>query len=159
MKASDWIALIQAVLLAAAAFFAWRAYALASREHAEDRAEAKKAPLRDLVSDLVRELKDLAAQAEERVQASGIQRLDLIAGHQRRLAIALTFLPPDVFNLFATRDLTACSAPDVTVERVTSARTELLRLFADIERGRYSIEQVALPGQASIDAAENSRKR
>lgn len=151
MKSSDWIALAQALLLAMAAFFAWRGYRLAVKEHAEARAEATKAPLRELVGDVVRELKLLAAQAEERVPGVGIQRLDLVAGHQRRLGIALTFVPPDVFNLFATRDLTTCPAQDVTAAAVEKARIELLRLFPQIEEGRYSIRQVALPAHQPVD--------
>ena len=54
-------------------------------------------------------------------------------------------MPPDVFNLFATRDLTACSAQEVTADEVQKASQELLRLFTEIERGQYSIDQVALP--------------
>jgi hypothetical protein len=147
VKSGDWIALASALLLAVAALAAWRAYGLAAEEHREARDEARKAPLRGLVSDVVRELKELAAQAEERVPAVGNQRIDLIAGQQRRLAIALTFVPPDVFNLFATRDLAEGSVQEVTADRVRVATQELLRLFAEIEAGHYSIRQVALPAQ------------
>jgi len=83
---SDWIALIQAALLAAAAYFAWRGYRLSLSEHREAREAAAKEPLLDLVGDVIRELKELAAQAEERVPGVGIQRLDLITARQRRLA-------------------------------------------------------------------------
>lgn len=145
MKPSDWIALGQALLLAAAAFAAWRAYALAVAEHREERFEARKAPLRVLFADVVRELKDLAHQAEERVPGIGVQRIDLVTAHQRRLNLALTFMPPDIFNLFATRELTTCAAQDVNADAVHKASQELLRLFTEIERGQYSIEQVALP--------------
>jgi len=77
----------------------------------------------------------------------GNLRHDLIAGRQKRLAVALTFVPPDVFNLFAARELTTCQPNELTQERSEASRLELLRLFAEIEDGRYSIEQVALPGQ------------
>jgi hypothetical protein len=99
------------------------------------------------MADVIRELKDLAAQAEERVPASGIQRLDLIAGHQRRLAIALAFVPPDVFNLFATRELTTCAGQGVTPNAIEKATQELLARFAEIEAGLHSIQEVALPAQ------------
>jgi hypothetical protein len=51
------------------------------------------------------------------VTVDPFQRFDEIAGNQRRLAVAFTFLPPDVFNLFATRDLTTCP-PDQFNNRV-----------------------------------------
>ena len=51
-------------------------------------------------------------------------------------------------TLFATRELTTCQPNEVTQgDRIESASLELLRLFAEIEDGRYSIQQVALPGQ------------
>src|SRR6266545_5295575 len=147
MTSTDWIALAQAVALAAAAYFAWRGYRLAMQERRESRDEAAKAPLRELVADVVRELKELAAQAAEQVPGVGMQRLDLITGRQQRLAIALTFVPPDVFNLFATRDLTRCAPNEVMPDRIRDSTSELLRLFAEIEDSRYSIRQVALSGQ------------
>ncbi|SRR6266498_3994111 len=80
MTASDWIALAQALLLVAAALLALRGYSLGLIEHREAREEAAKAPLRDLIGDVIREVKELAAQAEKRVMPGGTQRLDLIAG-------------------------------------------------------------------------------
>ncbi|SRR6266511_5054302 len=116
MTASDWIALAQALLLVAAALLALRGYSLGLIEHREAREEAAKAPLRDLIGDVIREVKELAAQAEKRVMPGGTQRLDLIAGRQRRLAVALASARPDVFNLFATRELTTCGAQDVMAQ-------------------------------------------
>ena len=148
MTTSDWIAIAQAFLLAGAAWLAWRGYQLAHTEHKEAREEARKAPLRELVADVIREVKMLAAQAQERVPGAGILRHNLIVGQQQRLAVALTFVPPDVFNLFATRELTTCDPNLVTEEAIGKSRAELLRLFAEIEAGRYAISQVALPGQS-----------
>lgn len=144
MSWSDGIALVQAVFLASAAFFAARAYRLATREHAEERKEAAKAPLRELHADVIRELKELATVAQLR-EPSGSINNSLVAAHQARLAIALTFLPADVFNLFATKALTTCGPADVTSEAINSATTEQLRLFDEIESGKWSIRKVALP--------------
>src|SRR5688572_29237311 len=121
MDAADWISLAQAALLVGATFFAWRGYALAAAERRDAREEARKAPLRELAGDVVAELKLLAAQAEERVPGVGIQRLDLVAAHQERLAIALAFLPPSVFNLRATESLTTCAPQEVTKPHVADA--------------------------------------
>jgi hypothetical protein len=147
LTSSDFIAVVQALFLAAAAFFAWRGYSLATSEHCETRAEARRAPIRELLGDVIREVKDLADQAEERVMPAGIRRDDLIAGHQRRLAVALTFTPPDVFNLFASRDLAACRPDEVTRVRTENVCVELLRCFAELEAGWYTIDNVVAPGQ------------
>jgi hypothetical protein len=141
MTATDWIALVQAAFLAIAAVYGWRTYRLATREHAEARAEARKAPLFALYDDVVREFKELANEAERDV--AGTHRAQEVAGRQRRLAIALTFLAPDVFNLFATQALTTCLPDDVNRDQIEKARGELLTLFARIEDGEFSIRQVA----------------
>jgi hypothetical protein len=141
---SDGIALVQAVFLAAAAFFAWRAYGLASQEHGEARKEAAKAPLRELQSDVIRELKALVAVAQER-HGGATPPLEKLRAQQGRLAVALTFLPPDEFNLFATEALTTAEPLDIANDKqhIEKATSEQLRLFADIEDGNYSIRQVA----------------
>ena len=66
-----------------------------------------------------------------------------IIGQQRRLAIALAFLPPDVFNLYATRELTKCPPQEVTARQMDKARDKLLTLFARIDNGEFSVRQVA----------------
>lgn len=143
LTATDWIALMQAVFLLAAAIFAWWAYRLAVTEHREAREEARKAPLRDLVADVVREVKDLADAAAGPRTATGV-REGRVAGRQQRLAIALEFVPPNVFGLTATRDLSECNPTEVEKgDRIGKARTELLVLFARIERGEYSILHAA----------------
>ena len=71
MKASDWIALGQALLLAAAAFAAWRGYALAVAEHREARFEARKAPLRALFADIVENSKISPIKPRNVCQVSG----------------------------------------------------------------------------------------
>jgi hypothetical protein len=141
------VGLIQAAFLAGAAFAALRAYSLAAQEHREARAEARKAPLRERHADVIREFKELAYQSEKWTTAGDPASARVIAGQQHRLAIGLTFLPPDVFNLVATKELTTCSWQEVTRARIESATSELLRLFAEVEDGQYSIEQVALPSQ------------
>jgi hypothetical protein len=152
MTTTDWIALVQAIFLALAAFLSWRAYQLSSGEHREARAEAAKAPLRSLHADVVREMKELAAVAKVDIQ--GASHRARIEAQQRRLAVALTFLPHDTFNLFATSDLTLCEPDLVDDGRLAKSRLELLNLFTDIEDGKYSIRQVAT---ASIRAERASQ--
>jgi hypothetical protein len=152
LTATNWIALVQAMFLAVAAGFAARTYQLANREHREARAEARKAPLRGLLDDLVREFKRLAEMSEEREPGIGIQRLDLITGQQRRLEIALTFLPPNAFNLFSTQELTTCAAQEVSRKLIDKARDELLILYARIDDGQFSVRQVA-PASFSAERA------
>lgn len=147
MKASDWIALAQAVALLVTVWFAWRAYKLNREEHREARTEAEREPLRVLLADLVHELKELGAVIEDLVPGIGIQQHGKIVAQQRRLAVALAFLPPDVFNLFRTRDLSTCDINGITRQGIDESTTELLRFFADVEDGKYSIRQARLLAQ------------
>jgi hypothetical protein len=140
MTAANWIALAQAIFLALAALFAFRAYRLATDEHREARAEARKAPLRELHADVIREFKELVNQRERDI--AGLGHAEMV-GQQQRLGIALTFLPPNVFNLFVTEELATCTSDKVTREKIDTASQELLRLFAEIDDGKYSIRQVA----------------
>jgi hypothetical protein len=93
VSATDWIAMAQAVALAIAAFFAWRAYRLAMDERRERRSDERLAERRRLLKDVVEELKGLAHQVEDLQWPAGTQRTDLIAAHQQRLKIALGFVP------------------------------------------------------------------
>jgi len=68
VAASDWIALAQGLLLAVAAIFAWRTYQLAHAEHEEEREEARKSPLRTLVSDVINEVKLLTPKPRSECQ-------------------------------------------------------------------------------------------
>jgi hypothetical protein len=65
----------------------------------------------------------LALQAEERVPAVGNQRIDLIAGRQRRLMIALSFFPEN--SLPQTRLLARGATQEVTSSTVEAAAVEL----------------------------------
>lgn len=142
MTATDWIALLQAAFLLAAALFAWRGYSLAVREHREARDDARKAPLRALVADVIAEVKLLGEQAE-RTDPWNDGRAAEVAARQRRLAIALTFVPPNAFNLFTTQQLATSTPRDVTPALVEKTSSELLILFARIERGDFSILDAA----------------
>jgi hypothetical protein len=85
----------------------------------------------------------LATEAEERDIGGAPPSRARVAGAQRRLAVALTFMPPDVFILFCTRDLTTCSPDEITRDQIDKARGELLTLFARIDDNEFSIRQVA----------------
>jgi hypothetical protein len=159
LGAGDWIALVQALFLLAAAALAWRAYSLSLIEHREAREEARKAPLRELVSDVVRELKELAAAVEAR-NVHDSERHALLAAHQQRLAVALTFLPPNRFNLFGTEELTGCDPGDVEKgDRLRKSREEILTLFARIERGEFSILDAAPPAYQQDRPADAPHRR
>jgi hypothetical protein len=115
MSASDWIiagiGVAQALALAAAAYFAWRAYEVAKREREAAKMERQASEGRRLLQSVIDETMALGQQAEERVPAVGSQRLDLVTGCQQRLRIALAFFPDDM--LPKTRFLTEISAQQV----------------------------------------------
>jgi hypothetical protein len=134
---------LQAAFLAGAAFAAWRTYKLAASEHQEQRAEARKAPLRGLLGDVVREFKALAAELETRPVGGNNPPADQIKARQRRLETALTFLPHDTFNLYVTHEVATAELADLPPAKIETARGELLTLFARIDDGDFSVRQVA----------------
>lgn len=125
MTVADGVSVGSAVLLAVGAFFAWRTFSLANTEHREAREEVRRAPRREFLGDVYRELKYLAAVAQERNSAGSLLS-DKITGQQRRLQIALAFLSED--DLPLTREL--AEAPDLRVsELVPGAAEEVASLL------------------------------
>jgi hypothetical protein len=127
MNASEWlliaIGVAQAIALAVAAIFAWKAYALAKQERKAAEVARQASEARRLLQAVIDETKELAHVLEERVQASGAQRHDLIAGQQERLKLALGFFPQELFP--RTRALTSLPANELRREAVEAAGGEL----------------------------------
>jgi hypothetical protein len=141
MQSSDWIALVQSAFLALAAVFAWRAYRLA-------RTESSRAPRRQLIADAVHELKGLAAASEEYVPGAGMKRLDVITGHQRRLAVALAFMPWAA--ALQAWEATAYSAQEVDKDVIDSAA-------ADLNYAMRALDAGLLDGGEYLSADEGDR--
>ena len=116
MTTADWIlvgvGVAQAVALAVAAIFAWKAYALAKQEREAATVAREASEARRLLQTVIEETKALAKVVEERIQASGAQRIDLIVGQQERLKIALGFFPMEL--LARTRTLAFLPVNEVT---------------------------------------------
>lgn len=96
MSASDWVSIAQAVLLAVAGYFGWRAYSLAVQEHRENRAEQKRGPKRRLLMEAIEELKTLAtvAKAEKGGQGDpGWAKMRHVRAQMLRLEVAIAFVP------------------------------------------------------------------
>jgi hypothetical protein len=104
----------QAVFLAAAAFFAWRAYRASVIEQ-------RRAPRRRLLEDAIAELKGVA----QAVDLESRTRLhpEVIRGHQQRLRIALAPIPtmlPDAV------EVAYGEATQITRDQLDSATSDLL---------------------------------
>jgi hypothetical protein len=65
---ADGVSIATALLLAVGAWFAWKTHGLAVLEHREARNDARKAPHRERLDDIYRELKYLAEAAYMRDQ-------------------------------------------------------------------------------------------
>src|SRR5438874_1883980 len=95
MSTADWIVVgvgaAQALFLAIAAFFAWRAYVLARAQRRDSLKELRTSEDRRLLQSVVEEVMSLARDAEELV--AGNRRTDLIEGDLQRLRFALAFAP------------------------------------------------------------------
>jgi hypothetical protein len=126
VQSSDWIALVQGAFLAVAAFFGWRAYHLA-------RTESGRGPRRQLIADAVHELMGLAAAAEEYVPGVGMKRTDLITGHQRRLAVALAFMPWAA--ALEAWKVTGCPAQQVDKDAIEFAAADLNYAMRALDAG------------------------
>jgi cytochrome c-type biogenesis protein CcmH/NrfG len=63
---ADGVSIATALLLAVGAIFAWRTYKLSAQEHEEGREEARRAPYRQRLDDIYRELKYLVAATQKR---------------------------------------------------------------------------------------------
>jgi hypothetical protein len=96
-----------------------------------------------LLDDIVREVKHPAAAVAEHGPGTGAaENHALIVAQQRRLAITLVFLAPDVFNLFVTRDLATVKPHEITADTIERSAAELLRCLGEINRGEYSAKLV-----------------
>jgi hypothetical protein len=126
MKASEWIALVQGLFLAVGAAFAWRAYRLSKVANERE-------PRRRLLADAIDELKALALASETYTPGGGGQRLDLITGHQRRLAVAIAFVPWAALR--DTHALTRCPAQEVTKDAIEDAAGELHHAMRALDLG------------------------
>ena len=124
MVASDWIAAVQALFLAAAAWFAWRGYSIA----AEDR---RQEPIRRVVLDVIAEVKELTVS-----DWSGAEFMR----RQLRMRVALGFVPPGSLprDLFYTRQLAnmelAMGSP--IYEAIELATRELADVLGSIDAGK-----------------------
>jgi hypothetical protein len=95
MSASDWLSIAQAVLLAVAGYFGWRAYSLAVREHRENRAEQMRGPKRRLLMEAIEELKTLVtiARVKKEETDSGWTKMSIVRAQQLRFEVAISFVP------------------------------------------------------------------
>jgi predicted negative regulator of RcsB-dependent stress response len=87
---ADGVSIATALVLALGAFFAWKTYGLSNKEHEEARQEAGRAPRRERLDDIYRELKYLVVETQKR-DNSGYAN-GQVAGHQKRLELALAFV-------------------------------------------------------------------
>jgi hypothetical protein len=93
VSTTDWVGAVQALVLAVAAFFAWRTYRLAWDQRLEAAEESRKNEDRRLLQSIVDEVLKLARDAEERIPGAASPRIDLVEGDLQRLRIALAFAP------------------------------------------------------------------
>jgi hypothetical protein len=85
---------LQTVVLAVAAWAAFSGLRLTTRENARLRTERRLQPRRELLLDVVRELKELAAQVETITPGVGYFDTSALAARKHRLRVALAFFPP-----------------------------------------------------------------
>jgi hypothetical protein len=127
LTTGEWILIgvgvAQAIALAVAAYFAWRAFEAAKLEREATAKERRADEGRKLLQGVIDETKALAILAEERVPGVGMQRLDLIMGQQHRLSIALSFFPESM--LPQTRALASGTTQDVNKTSLDAAAAEL----------------------------------
>jgi hypothetical protein len=90
---TDWIGLLQTVVLAVTAWVAFSGLRLTTKENSLQRAEWRRQPRRELLLDAVRELKELAAQVEVLVPGTGHFDTSVVAARKHRLRVALDFFP------------------------------------------------------------------
>lgn len=123
LTVADGVSIATALLLAVGAWFAWRTYGLAATEQREARDEARRAPHRERLDDIYRELKYLAKEAHVRNPAEGM-RPDAVVGQQKRLEIALAFVDDP---LPITREIASVSPPDevLRADLIESAAREI----------------------------------
>lgn len=120
--------------MAIAAWVAYSALRLTSGESARLRAERQRQPRRELLLDVVRELKELAAQVEVIVPGVGYFDTSALAARKHRLSVALDFFPAT--ELAATRvaadprNLTQATARDAIAPAAAELAAELRRLEA-----------------------------
>jgi hypothetical protein len=144
LSATDWIALVQALFLAAAAFFGGRA--LQARRARASRGAGGGSE--GTAARLTRRCRPRVQGVSERLADARSGSGPIRGGHGSATPsqyVALAFLPVDAFILFGTKALTECSPSEVQQQQLDKAQEELLRLFAAIVDGEYSIRQVALP--------------
>jgi hypothetical protein len=105
---------------------------LTTNENERQRAEQRKQPRRELLLDVVRELKELAHQAEIREPGSGYFDTSQLAAKKLRLRIALDYFPatelPRTRAAADQHDLTQQVAREAVGPAAAELATELRRL-------------------------------
>jgi hypothetical protein len=128
MSTGEWVLIVvgavQAIALAVAAIFAWKAYGLAKTERREAGKERRASEDRRLLQSIIDEVMTLALDAEKRESGFATPRLDVVEGDLQRLRIALAFAP---MRLAQTDLLSRCSPGDADTIRksLEGARVEL----------------------------------
>jgi hypothetical protein len=119
-------------VLAVTAFVAFSGLRLTTQENARLRAERRRQPRRELLLDVVRELKELAAQVEVVVPGVGLFDSSALAARKQRLRVALEFFPPAELPLTRAaadpHDLTQQAARDAIAPASAELATELQSL-------------------------------
>jgi hypothetical protein len=105
------VGVAQAIALAVAAIFAWKAYDAAKQERLAAARDRRGWRSRRLLQAVIDETKALANIVEERVPGVGNQLFDLIMGQQLRLQVALGFVPEEMLE--ETRALATGAAQQV----------------------------------------------
>jgi len=149
VSTSDWVGVAQALVLAVAAFFAWRTYLLARDQRREKAEESRKNEDRRLLQSIVNEVLKLARDTEERIPGAGSPRIDLIEGDLQRLRIALAFAP---MHLDQT-DLLSSLSPgdDQSIRRMLEgARIELAEAAARLSGRDPRVEDPSRPSPAML---------
>jgi len=93
VSVGDWIGLLQTVVLVITVAAAISGLRLTTRENAHLRAERRLQPRRELLLDVVRELKELAAQVEVVVPGIGYFDSSALAARKHQLGVSLHFFP------------------------------------------------------------------
>jgi hypothetical protein len=126
-------------VLALAAWAAFAALRLTTQENSRLRAERQLQPRRELILDVVRELKELAAQVETVTPGVGYFDVSALAARKHRLRVALEFFQPG--DLPKTEE--AADPSDLTQSTaraaVQPAATELAAVVNRLESPVYGL--------------------
>jgi hypothetical protein len=123
---------LQTAVLALTAWAAFAALRLTTQENARLRKERRLQPRRELLLDVVRELKELAAQVETVTPGVGYFDVSALAARKHRLRVALEFFQPGDLPLTEAaadpRDLTQNTARAAVTLAAPELAAELGRL-------------------------------